>query len=293
MRRGLQILGLGATLAATACQSADAAPREPAGRSETHRAKGRRVQHAVAAPCPKEMAAIGAVCVDRWEAHLVIVEGERTATHPHTKRPPGRQAGREIVARSAPGVFPQAYVSRVEASAACAAAGKRLCTLREWYRACRGSSKGVYPWGTQGESGRCNSGKAHLLSRLFGRDSKRWTLVSHFNSPLLNAEPGFLAKTGAHAGCAADNGTHDMVGNLHEWVSDIVDDQMPSKLPVLEDIVGKIRINRGNAIFMGGFYSTVAEHGEGCTYLTPGHQATYHDYSTGFRCCKAVVAGAP
>jgi hypothetical protein len=32
--------------------------------------------------------------------------------------------------------------------------------------------------------------------------------------------------------------------------------------------------------------------GEGCGYQTTAHEARYHDYSTGFRCCTDV-AGAP
>jgi sulfatase modifying factor 1 len=42
----------------------------------------------------------------------------------------------------------------------------------------------------------------------------------------------------------------------------------------------------GNATFMGGFYSTSGEHGPGCLFTTIAHEAAYHDYSTGFRCCK-------
>ena len=62
-----------------------------------------------------------------------------------------------------------------------------------------------------------------------------------------------------------------MVGNLHEWVAD------PS------------------GTFYGGYYQDVSSkgHGEGCGYLTTAHEARYHDYSTGFRCCADVAGGAP
>ena len=36
---------------------------------------------------------------------------------------------------------------------------------------------------------------------------------------------------------------------------------------------------------MGGFYSTANQHGAGCYYTTIAHEPSYHDYSTGFRCC--------
>ncbi len=78
-----------------------------------------------------------------------------------------------------------------------------------------------------------------------------------------------------------------MVGNLHEWVSDSVGED------VLE-ILDKDKVQRngqpwhaGNGIFMGGFFSTTDQHGPGCTFTTIAHEPKYHDYSTGFRCCKS------
>ncbi|MBL0198471.1 MAG: hypothetical protein IPQ09_30490 [Myxococcales bacterium] len=51
-------------------------------------------------------------------------------------------------ARSAPNVVPQAYISQVQAAAACAAADKRLCAAKELARACRGDDAGArYPYG--------------------------------------------------------------------------------------------------------------------------------------------------
>ena len=62
-----------------------------------------------------------------------------------------------------------------------------------------------------------------------------------------------------------------MVGNLHEWVAD------------------------PNGTFYGGYYQDVASmgHGDGCGYLTTAHEARYHDYSTGFRCCADLAGGTP
>jgi formylglycine-generating enzyme required for sulfatase activity len=227
------------------------------------------------------MAEVGKSCVDRWEAHLV--DAATGAAHPHSERP---EKGVRYAAKSASAVFPQAYVNRHEAKAACEAAGKRLCTLGEWYRACRGSKRHPYGYGASYERGRCNAGKPHLLGRLFGNDPRKWSFDEQFNSPKLSLEPGFLAKTGEHARCTSDSGVFDMIGNLHEWVSDKVDHSLVDKIPLRDDIRGKIDINLGHGIFMGGFYSTVAEHGRGCEFLTPGHGPKYHDYSTGFRCCQ-------
>jgi formylglycine-generating enzyme len=236
--------------------------------------------------CPPEMARVGKSCIDRWEAQLVNVESG--AVHPHSERP---EPGARYAARSASGVAPQAYVNRLEAKAACAAASKRLCSVSEWYAACLGPKKQTYGYGARYEKGRCNAGKPHLLGKLFGNDPRRWSFAD-FNSPKLNLEPGFLAKTGEHAGCTNDYGVYDMIGNLHEWVSDHVDDSLAFKLPLRDDIRDKLGVNRGHGIFMGGFYSTVSEHGRGCGFVTPGHGPKYHDYSTGFRCCRDAAAGA-
>lgn len=224
------------------------------------------------------MAKLGKVCIDRWEARLY--EGD--APHPHNQRPKEHVKYR---ARSEKAVFPQAYINRLEAQAACEASSKRLCTLGEWYTACRGTKRRTFPYGNSEQKGVCNAGKAHLLSRMFGTDTSRWTYEA-FNDPRLDAEPGFLAKTAEYAECASDYGVFDQVGNLHEWVSDTVDESLEQKLPLLEDIRFKILKNWHHGIFMGGFYSTTNEHGDGCGFVTIGHEPKYHDYSTGFRCCK-------
>ena len=52
-----------------------------------------------------------------------------------------------------------------------------------------------------------------------------------------------------------------MHGNLHEWVADV------------------------DGTFRGGFYADAVLNGTGCLYRTTAHAASYHDYSTGFRCC--------
>jgi hypothetical protein len=44
--------------------------------------------------------------------------------------------------------------------------------------------------------------------------------------------------------------------------------------------------HEGNGVFMGGFFSTTSELGPGCEFTTIAHEPAYHDYSTGFRCCR-------
>jgi sulfatase modifying factor 1 len=229
------------------------------------------------------MARIANYCIDRYEAHLVEApaSGDQRS-HPHYDRP---AAGTRYEARSAPDLYPQAYVSRDEANSACTNAGKRLCTVQEWHRACRGIKDQTYPYGPRFIQGRCNSSKPHLLTRLFGPDPRSWKYDEHFNGPAVNQEPGFLARTGEYSTCATDAAVYDMVGNLHEWVSDTAGPSLAVKIPLTSGIRRRLRRNAGHGIFMGGFYSTTSEHGHGCGFVTVAHEPGYHDYSTGFRCC--------
>jgi formylglycine-generating enzyme required for sulfatase activity len=103
---------------------------------------------------------------------------------------------------------------------------------------------------------------------------------------MLNRQPGFLALTGEYGECVSAEGVYDLVGNLHEWVSDKVDRSLPLKVPLSPALRRSLTRTRGHGIFMGGFFSTTNEHGRGCRFVTIGHEPTYHDYSTGFRCCK-------
>jgi hypothetical protein len=200
-------------------------------------------------------------CIDRWEGSLVETapEGDR----PHSPYMP--VAGATVRAVSRPGVFPQAYISALEASRACASAGKRLCKPVEWRKACVGPDPKVWGYGTQPIAGRCNDhGKSPVLM-VFGPNGYYGRYAwDKLNYPQLNQIEGTLAKTGDHPGCTNGYGIYDMVGNLHEWVAD----------------------PRGT--FYGGFYQDTHTHGEGCTYVTSAHNASYHDYSTGFRCCADV-----
>jgi hypothetical protein len=208
--------------------------------------------------CAKGMVAIEhAFCIDRWEASLVEVlpgGGERAFSPFMTID--GRS---DLRAVSVPGVYPQGYVSAQQAARACSAAGKRLCRGTEWRKACRGPEQRAYGYGDRREPGRCNDQGKNPIVALYGRNYSKWTM----NQPKLNQVEGTLSKSGEHTGCTNGYGVFDMVGNLHEWVAD------------------------WGGTFYGGYYQDVASfgHGEGCFYTTTAHDARYHDYSTGFRCC--------
>jgi hypothetical protein len=207
--------------------------------------------------CPAGMTKIAATCVDRFEAALVeVVAGGATQPWSPYFDPHGH-AVRAVALR---GAVPQAYISGLDAGAACAAAGKRLCTDAEWLRACQGPGGTTYPYGATRQPGVCNDARAvHPAVELYGT-SASW-IFAHLDSPCLDQEAGGLARTAAHAGCVTAEGLFDMMGNLHEWTAD------PA------------------GTFRGGYYVDTVLNGDGCHYATTAHATSYADYSTGFRCC--------
>lgn len=111
-----------------------------------------------------------AFCIDRYEA--AIAGGSAVSTR---------------FAQPARGV------THGEASAACEAAGKRLCTAIEWGSACGGEADLTYPYGDVYEAGACN-----------GYDALRGDTV----------ESGALLER-----CVSAFGVYDLSGNVWEWNS--------------------------------------------------------------------------
>jgi hypothetical protein len=102
---------------------------------------------------------------------------------------------------SNPGVRPWRLVSLTEAEAACAAAGKRLCSEAEWELACSTLNDTLYPYGDAYEAQTCN-----------GRD--------------YDPDQDAVLPTGEADQCFADwpaDDVFDMSGNLKEWTGTEVD----------------------------------------------------------------------
>ncbi len=202
--------------------------------------------NAASVDCPPDMTLIDHYCIDLWEAHLV---GQSPYDVPDSG-----------TAASTRGVIPQGYISGDVADSACRAAGKRLCTSNEWVRACRGPDGRAFPYGNTYDPAACNEGRTtHPVIELFG-DNTNW-LPYQMNDPRLNQLDNSLDSTGTNPLCISAEGVFDMHGNLHEWVAD------------------------AEGTFRGGFYVDAKINGEGCSYRTTAHGRSYHDYSTGFRCC--------
>jgi hypothetical protein len=148
--------------------------------------------------CPEEMAGVeGLFCIDIWEAS----RPDATATSMGTDT---------SMAVSAPLVMPWMTGSGPDdyaaATAACAAAGKRLCRPDEWLEACGGTEDLTYCYGDEYEPATCNGIDAHCADPTPGCG-----LI----------EGGFhVDPTGSFPGCANDYGAYDMNGNVWEWIED-------------------------------------------------------------------------
>lgn len=213
--------------------------------------------------CQDGMAAIGGTfCIDQYEASVVEISGKQTKAHSPYKGVDGLK----VKAVSKKGVVPQAHISKEQAESACKNAGKRLCTDDEWVAACRGKKPTLYPYGNDHKPGRCNDAGVSSFNRYYGQaggpapqSAFTW---ANMNDERLNQLKNTVAKTGGFSKCKNAYQVYDMVGNLHEWTA------------------------AASGTFRGGYYLDTKINGEGCNYKTSAHGAKYHDYSTGFRCCK-------
>lgn len=214
--------------------------------------------------CPDGMASIrGRYCIDRYEAGVVeLVKGGKTRKH-SPYEPVGKTLVKAVVER---GVVPQGYISRNQAELACRRAGKRLCTDTEWVVACKGKRPTKFPYGEERVPGRCNDKGRSSFNKYYGEGGKEAPKEAYtyenMNDPRLNKLKGTLAPTGKFRKCKNSFGLYDMVGNLHEWTAD------PA------------------GTFRGGYYLDAVRNKHGCDYRTTAHSPSYHDYSTGFRCCR-------
>jgi len=213
----------------------------------------------------------GSYCIDRYEASLV----ERKPDGSHSPWPGNRKIdglSAELFAVSVGGVKPQGFISGAQAAQMCANAGKRLCEVDEWVRACRGPRFTRYPYGHERKANLCNDRydklDRHPVVRLFeanappGTDPATMWHPRWMNDPRLHDLSHSVSSSGSFESCTNDYGTYDMVGNLHEWVADEA------------------------GTFLGGFFMDTYQNGEGCEYRTIAHPFDYQDYSTGFRCCS-------
>jgi hypothetical protein len=108
------------------------------------------------------------------------------------------------------GVLPWRNVTHAEATAACAAAGKRLCTEAEWQRSCAGAAGRLYPYGNVYDEDACN-----------GRDVDLDCVAPDSDDVAVTGR-AFGCPAPAVTQCVSQDGAIDLSGNLKEWTSTAV-----------------------------------------------------------------------
>jgi len=266
------------------------------------------------------------VCMDRWEASLVVVGADGTLTPNPPTRTPGDTEDVRAVSRA--GVLPQTYVSALQAEDACAASGKRLCSHAEWIAACEGPKKLAYPYGEQRVPGSCNDDGRSPIAVVFPGS----LLPSHAPHAHVASQPHVATKAnkgGKHGKPAGKKGAKPAPQSPRKGTKKgrrgssapppTVDPSVWTKLndPRLGEVSGTFtktgeralckngsdvfdlvgnahewvadETASGNGVFAGGYFLDVRINGEGCHYRTTAHARTYRDYSIGFRCCQDLA----
>ena len=154
------------------------------------------------------------------------------------------------------GQLPKNQVTWDEASALCAASGKRLCTSDEWERACRGAAGWRYAYGETRDGERCNTPleQAGLIN---------------------NQLP--LAPAGSHPACVSPEGVYDLNGSLSEWVSDSWSEPGPP---------GVVVDPKTWRVLRGGTMWAKTAYGQDCLSRHGHERSTYRNADDGFRCCR-------
>ena len=148
------------------------------------------------------------------------------------------------------GERPLGGLSWYEASSACEANGKRLCTEPEWENACKGTNGYNFPYGTFHKTGLCPD------------------------------FVGGIQPSGSFPLCNGINDVYDMSGNLWEWVADWMGEYPQGTYSDPQGpVFGFFKVMRG-----GDSWSAVWDESS-CTK----RRSKYPDFSgvmVGFRCCS-------
>ena len=182
------------------------------------------------------MVDLGTRCIDRYEAPNV--KGEK----------------------------PLRMQSAIDGEAFCERAGKRLCSEDDWLRACNGSKKRAFPYGSRYRSGVCNDEGKYL--------APSWKALATWPAAAAVAEAARLDQSepsGARPDCVSEEGVVDMTGNVAEWVV-------------------RTRDNDTNYahVIKGCFWGRCFRppHTPSCDYVNFAHPSGFRSYELGFRCCR-------
>ncbi len=209
----------------------------------------------VCAPsCPPEMVAVGtAYCIDRYEAS----RPDATATSQGTET--GQAFSRANVLPWMVNPMTSAHLGEFEA--ACAAAGKHLCTKDEWFAACAGPGSTPYVYGATFDREACN-----CVDTFCDDFCEEQGLASCSTESDCGYSYGCFHEvaTGTFPSCTNDYGTFDMNGNVWEIVPSATDP-------------------RGYEVRGGAFNCAGASTRVSCEF-----NANWTALYAGFRCCTGI-----
>lgn len=158
---------------------------------------------------------------------------------------------------SRPDALPWRNVSWIQAEAACAAAGYRLCTEDEWELSCAGPMNNAYPYGDTYDPYACN-GVDYDFDCVQPNDDIALPTGTAYGCPTPPVD----------SLCVSDFGVYDMSGNVKEWTATQVSAGPPATYRV-----------------RGGAYDNIAQ-GLTCQLDFISLQETSLFPNLGFRCCS-------
>ncbi len=154
---------------------------------------------------------------------------------------------------SKPNVLPWTGATFATAQAACAAAGKVLCSAARWQAACEGSANTTYPYGNTFGPTTCNT--------------------ETYDGTPGGADDDLLIATGMLPSCSTALGVRDMSGNLKEWT---------------DEITGQTAGGVNIAVQRGGSYQSPSSAAT-CDFRLTRAAVNAIEPETGFRCCRATA----
>lgn len=245
-----------------------------------------------AAACPADSVPVGPACVDKYESSAWRIARTSTALIAKVRAgtvtladltargavqlglakgdlaaggcPATGNRCRDVYAVSIPGAKPAAYVNWFQAVAMARNSGKRLLTNQEWQAAAFGTRD---PGNTPGTDD-CNTASSGTVP------------------------------TGSRSRCASEVGAYDMVGNVWEWIADLVPLSTACVKPLFRTgdfncVAGASATAGPGAVFRGGGFDNGLAGGAAAGVFTIDGtvQPTYPSGSpdpagitTGFRC---------
>jgi len=160
---------------------------------------------------PQRIIYLDAYEIDRYEVtniqyqRFVLQTGWRTPRYwSGTDYPPGQVD------------YPAVGVGWEDANAYCAWIGKKLPMEAEWEKACRGPNGDIFPWGSQWDSEKANTG-INQANQWPNHYEDGWELVL---TPGVSARFLGLRPVGSYPDGSSFYGVFDMIGNASEWVAD-------------------------------------------------------------------------